>query len=255
MRMRSASLLLCAILKAGVAQDAAPTTEDLIHRAIAAQEAQFAKNWKFTFRQDAEHLPLDKNGNPGALSRKTFDVIRLEGDRYRKLILIDGQPPNAKLRKKIDADLEKARAERRKRSRLTAGAFKPDDVAQFERLYDNKVTGEEVISGRKTWRVESVGNSSDKPSNQEDQRFLSERRVTWFDQQDGFAIKYLEQFVRQDGALLPGSEIEREYGKHGEAWLPESYTMRYRTKEGRGEKRFHSYDFKKFDVESKIVDR
>ena len=34
----------------------------------------------------------------------------LEGDLYRKLILVDGNPPDAKLQKKIDAEIEKERA-------------------------------------------------------------------------------------------------------------------------------------------------
>ena len=66
--------------------------------------------------------------------------------------------------------------------------------------------------------------------------------------------------MRPTAGFLPGSEIEHELGKHGDAWLWDRMTVKYDLKmmavvRGRGETRFRYYDYKKFDVESKIVDR
>ena len=121
MRMRSSCLLLCIFLAPALAQDAAPSAETLLRNAITSERAQNAKDWKFTWREDEDKFPLDKNGKPLPESHRTFDNIMLEGEVYRKLILIDGKPPDPKLQQKIDADMEKERAARR--AHPAAGIF------------------------------------------------------------------------------------------------------------------------------------
>ena len=98
--MRSSCLLLCAFLSPALAQDAAPSAETLLRNAIAAEKAQNAKDWKFTWREDEDKFPLDKNGKPLPELHRAFDNIMLEGGVYRKLILIDGKPPAPKLQRK-----------------------------------------------------------------------------------------------------------------------------------------------------------
>jgi hypothetical protein len=80
----------------------------LLARAISSQKAQDAKGWKFTYREDQERSPLDEKP-----SNRTYDNIMLDGKLYRKLTLIDGKPPGAKLQKQVDAEMEKERAARR----------------------------------------------------------------------------------------------------------------------------------------------
>ena len=132
------------------------------------------------------------------------------------------------------------------------------DLDQIARMCDSKVTGEEMASGRMAWRVESLPKPDYKPANKDEEKFLSQRRVTWFDTREGVAIKYLEVFLRPTAGFQPGSEIEREFGKHGEAWLPDRTILRYDAKlygvvHGRGEARYRFYDYKKFEAESKIT--
>ena len=58
--------------------------EQLIQKAIAAHKAQEERGWKFTWREDQESR--DEKGQPAHPFLKTYDVIMLEGDTYRKLI-------------------------------------------------------------------------------------------------------------------------------------------------------------------------
>src|SRR5258707_1261174 len=102
-------LLLAAVLLQGNA----PSAEQLIQAAIAARKAQEDRGWKFTFREDQEQFNPDKSGKLVLEKTRTWDNIMLEGENYRKLLLIDGKPLDPKTQKKVDADLEKARAERR----------------------------------------------------------------------------------------------------------------------------------------------
>jgi hypothetical protein len=242
-----------------LAQDAAPSAETLLRNAIAAEKAQAGKGWKFTFREDEDKFQIDKNGKPLAETHNTYDNIMLEGELYRKLILIDGKPPDEKLQKKIDAEMEKERAARRAHPAQTGRhEVKTGDLEHIARLCDSKVTGEEPVSGRMAWRIESLPKAGYKPADKDEEKFLSARRVTWIDKEEGFAVKYLEVFIRPTAGFQPGSEIEREFSKHGDAWLRDSLILRYDVKlyavvHGRGESRYRCYDFKKFEVDSKIT--
>jgi len=256
--MRSSYFLLL-FLSPTLSQDAAPSAETLLRNAIAAEKAQADKGWTFTFREDEDKFPADKNGRPLPESHNAYDNIMLEGDLYRKLILIDGKPPDAKLQKKIDAEIEKERAARRAHPAQTGRhTVMVGDLDHIARLCDSRVSGEEAVSGRMTWRIESLPKAGYKPADKDEEKFLSARRVTWIDRQEGFAIKYLEVFLRPAAGFQPGSEIEREFGKHGDAWLRDRMILRYDVKlyavvRGRGESRWRYYDYKKFDVESKIT--
>jgi hypothetical protein len=258
MRMRSSYLLLFMFLSPALAQDAAPSAETLLRDAIAAEKAQADKGWKFTFREDEDKFPLDKNGKPLPESHSTYDNIMLEGDLYRKLILIAGKPPDEKLQKKINTDIEKERTARRAHPAQTGRhVVSVGDLDHITRLCDSKVTGEEAVSGRMAWRIESLPKAGYRPVDKDEEKFLTARRVTWIDEKEGFAIKYLEVFLRPTAGLQPGSEIEREFGKHGDAWLPDRMILRYDMRlyavvRGRGESRYRYYDYKKFEVESKI---
>lgn len=252
--------MLCAFLSPALAQDAAPSAETLLRNAIAAEKAQNAKDWKFTWREDEDKFPRDKNGKPLPELHRTFDNIMLEGEVYRKLILIDGKPPDPKLQKTIDAEMEKERAARRAHPAAATGRHevRVGDLEQIARMCDSKVTGQELVSGRKAWRVESLPKADYKPADKDEEKFLSARRVTWFDAQEGVAIKYLEVFLRPTAGFQPGSEIEREFAKHGDAWLRDQLILRYDMKvyavvRGRGEARYRFHDYKKFEAESSIT--
>jgi hypothetical protein len=134
------------------------------------------------------------------------------------------------------------------------------DLDQIVRMCDSTVTGQEMVSGRMAWRVESIPKPGYKPAGKEEEKFLNARRVTWFDSQEGAAVKFLEVFLRPTAGFLPGSEIERVFGKHGDAWLIDSLDLHYNTKlygvvRGQGVMHLRCYDYKRFDVESRIVDQ
>jgi hypothetical protein len=248
-----------AILGRALAQEAPPTAASLIAKAAALEKAQNDKDWKFTFREDEDKLPVDKKGNQLTPSHRTYDNIMLEGDLYRKLILIDGKPPEPKLQKNIEAEMERERAVRRTRSGTGRHEVNVGSLEQIARMCDSKVTGQEAVSGRMAWRVESQPKSDYKPAGKEEAKFLGARRVTWFDRQEGVALKYLEVFILPTAGFQPGSEIEREFAKHDDAWLMDRLVLRYNFKmmavvRGRGETRLRFYDFKKFTAESRIVE-
>lgn len=225
--MLRSALLLAAIVGRAFGQDA-PTAEALLQRAIDAGKAQAARGVKYTFREDEDRFPAGKNGKPLAEEHRTFDNIMLEGDNYRKLLLVDGKPPDPKLQKKIDAELERARAERRTHPQIHRHEVRLSGPEQIARMYDARVTGEEIVSGRKTWRIDAMPKPGYRPANEEERRALALHRTVWIDQEEGVAIKFLNVFLRDEQGFQTGSEIETSLAKHDDDWLADTLVLRYK---------------------------
>lgn len=237
---------------------ATPTADALLQRAIAIDKAQAARGARYTFHEDEDRRPTDKNGKPQPESRRTYENIMLEGDNYRKLVAIDGKAPDARTQKKIDAEMEKERAERKAHPEIRKHEVRVGGLDQIVKMYDPKLVGEETVSGRKAWRIDAAPKPDYRPANEEERRVLALRRTVWIDQQEGVAFKFLETFLKEAGGFQPGSEMEIELAKHGEDWLIDRFTLRYKAKvvvvHMYGETRIRYYDYKRFQAESRIVE-
>ena len=240
------------------AQTEPPSPKELIARAKSAQQAQDDRAWKYTYREDSDESQIDKNGQPMTPRRKTYEHIMLEGAEYKKLVLIDGKSLDAKTQKKIDTDLEKERANRRKHGVLPRfhREFDSSDLDLVDRFFEKKVTGEETVLGRRTWRMESEPRPGTyKPANTKEQQALATRQIYWFDQQDGMEVKEHIEFIRAANGFQPGTTIAVEFGKIGDDWLTDNVTFRPNLKLAFGiglREEVHSrfYDYKRFTVDS-----
>jgi len=243
------------------AQDSPPAAEKLIRSAAAAYTEQVARGWKYTYREDEEEFLVDKKRQRAPSPRKTYEIIMLEGEPYRKLLLVNGQPLDEPAQKKVDEDLEKARKERVQKSpRIVTKSFQCDlaGIEQVERIFDSRVTGEETVLGRKSWRVESVPKRGFHPATREERQTASTHRVTWIDEQDGVELKNLSTFFRAADNFQAGTQLEQEFGKVGADWLPATTVLRFDVTIGvmqhaYGETHIRDYDYKRFTVESRIV--
>ncbi|NDJ14935.1 MAG: hypothetical protein EBY17_27725 [Acidobacteriia bacterium] len=234
-----------------------PTAQRLIERAVEIHKAE--ANVKFTWREEQEQVHSDGKGGWQPVFKRSFDVIMLQGDTYKKLVLLDGKPLNAKTQKKVDADLAKTREERKKqqkssvlRKRLSVG-----DTEQLLKLFDNKLAGEEVVEGRATWKVESepkVGITAVTPA---EKSAMSSRRTTWFDKEAGVPVKRIDLTIRVNDGFQPGTEVAMTYAPLREQWLMTSLIARFDVKFAkvvrvRGEDRHQMLDYKRFEVESSL---
>jgi hypothetical protein len=231
---------------------ALPDPVQIIHTAVAANAAQAARKEKFTWRED--EVRNDEKGVPIKGFRRTYDVIMLEGDTYRKLITIDGGPLDAKMQKKVDEDMEKTR-QQRKSHRLFHVSISSGGLGDLEKFFDSKVTGEETVNGRKAWRVESEPKAGIKPANGEESDILSSRRVTWFDEGEGFELRRVTTYIRNTHHFQAGTQIEEEWSKVGDAWLSSSLLLRWHLKflpgiAPSGTSSYRYYDYKRFSSES-----
>lgn len=236
----------------------APTAQRLIERAVEIQKA--ASNVKFTWREEQEQVHSDGKGGWKPVFKKTFDVIMLEGDTYRKLVLLDGKSLDAKTEKKVQADLAKTREERKKqqKSSLLRKRMSVGDTEQLLKLFDNKLLGEEVVEGRATWKVESepkVGMTAVTPA---EKSAMSSRRTTWFDKEAGVPVKRIDLTIRANNSFQPGTEVEMTFAPVRDQWLITSLVARFDVKFAavirvRGEDRHRMLDYKRFEVETTLT--
>ncbi|MBY0502324.1 MAG: hypothetical protein K2X03_00340 [Bryobacteraceae bacterium] len=231
-----------------------PQPEALVRQAMAAKEAQQSKNWQFTWREDEEQRPLN-----GAVRASTYDVIMLEGETYRKKILVNGQPLDAKEQQRVDEDLAKTRAERQKRGRRAfTRTVSFGGLEELIPLFDLRLAGEETVGGRPAWKVIAEPKPNLKPKTPKETAALNSRRTLWFCQKEGVELQRLDQFLRATNGFQPGSEIEMQFGKMGEAWLIERLILRYRLKamavvRGQGETHYRYSNYQRFTAESTLI--
>jgi hypothetical protein len=237
---------------ATLARGATPEPVQLIHKAMEVRKTQDDRKWKFTWREEAEMR--DEKGRPLKPFHRTWDVIMLEGESYRKLVLIDGQPLDDAMQKKVDADIAKERELRRKHAFLNK-AVPFGGLGVLERLFDNKVVGEEMVGGRKAWKVESERKHGAKAASPNEEEILATRRTTWFDEEEGAELRRRAVYVRGIHSIKAGSFDELEWSKVGDAWLLATNYMHTWVSPAPG---FNSFgdvhyrymDYKRFSVES-----
>jgi hypothetical protein len=234
-------LVLVALAEVG-----SPDPAQLIRNAMAAGAVQDKKNEKFTFLEDEE-----REGE----KKRTYDNIMLEGANYRKLILIDGKPLDAKTAKKVEEDLEKTRQQRKRHQVGFHKEIQDSTLDQVARLFDSKVTGEEVINGRKAWRVESEPKPGVKGANSQEEEVLATRRVTWFDEEDGVEARSRSTYFRNVHQIQAGNEMEAESSKIGDTWHITSFRFHANIKffpgiGVKGDVLYRYREFKRFAVDT-----
>ncbi len=226
----------------------APTYTDVIERAIAAEKYQAAHAWKYTCREDNETWNFDSSGRRVHVQRMTYDHVMLEGGDYAKLILVNGKKLNTKAQKKVDAAMDVERTQRRLHGSTSSRFHYGGSLDKLLQLFDNRLTGEQTVSGRRAWRVESEPKAGYTPANREEEQLLAMRHVFWFDAEEGFEIKETGEFVRDAFSFPAGARLTMEWSRLGEAWIFDTMTFETRA----GGQTAHYYDYKRFSVDSLV---
>jgi len=248
-------IALMMMLAALAAADSYPDPAQLIERAMAARRAQDAKGWRYTWREEVEMR--DEKSRPLKPFQRTFDVIMPEGENYRKLVLIDGQPLDDAMKKKVEQDMEKERALRRKHEFMNK-VVPFGGLEDLERLFDNKVVGEQGMWGRKAWKVLSEPKKGVKAANGKEEEILATTRATWFDEEEGVEVRQTTYYVRGIHGIKPLSFDTLEWSKVGDAWLPS--TNRFRSEvspapgfRSFGDASYRYFDYKRFSADATFI--
>lgn len=210
---------VAALVAAFFVYEQAPTAADVLARAIEAEKKQGEIERQYAYTETKIETQIDKQGRPTSSETKTYEAVPLEGELYRKLVMIDGKPLSEKLQKKVDEELKKAKEERQKARRSSLRTIRRQaSLSGLERLADLYVN--EVVDDGEFWRVESKARVDAGKVSEAQKQAMCWDYTSWIDKKTGLRRKWRSVVVRPVNGFQPGSEVEFERGLGTEnVWL------------------------------------
>jgi hypothetical protein len=244
---------------------AADDANAILRRYLDAGKQNDEKAEQYAYVQDNAWFVPDKSGELKQNRSETLEVIFVEGQIYRKLIARNGKPIDAKEKAKVDKEMRETAEQRRKHrgwapdgGGITNGHSRADFGSGEEllTLFDNRVTGEEEIGGRKAWVIESTPRKDRPPANRHEKDVMSFGKKFWIDEAENEELRAVYTVVGDRLFLKPGSTTTIEFQKIDQAvWQPALVVVDARNtaaKIAQAEEIRYS-NFKKFDVQSTIT--
>jgi hypothetical protein len=254
-------VLLLAVAPLWAADDA-----NTIRRFIDAQKLNDEKAKNYTYVEEAVWFTRDKAGKLHQNRSETNEIVLIEGSKYRKLVARNGKPIGAKDQARVDKEMREAAEERRRHppaptgGKISSGHDNADLGTNEEllTLYDNRVTGEEQIGGRKAWVIESAPQTGHAPANEHESDALNFNKKLWIDEAEFVMLRAVYTVTGDRIFAKPGSAISFELEKiNQEVWQPSLLALEIRWgKIGSAEPprtEYHYSKFQKFDVQSTIT--
>ncbi|MGH9646309.1 MAG: hypothetical protein ACRD4E_05770 [Bryobacteraceae bacterium] len=251
---------------AAFAQPPQPDAVELFLRSARAEKANSEKANQYAYREYRVTREIDKNGKESNRQTETWDVIGLEGSTYRKLILRNDQPLDAKEQKREDQRLAEETA-RRKGQKRRKGLFSftfnygvqslpPERTVA---LFDLQFKGEEEVDGRAAYVVEATPKANAHPANANEKENLNYRLKMWIDREDQVRSRGESEVIGEHSRMQKGSVIEAINARNeAGVWLPKETGFRFNLKilkmgNVRGDLRLTFSDYMKFQVDSQVV--
>lgn len=176
----------------------------------------------------------------------------------------NGKPLDAKEKAKVDKDMRETAEHRRKHPAwadgggITNGHARADFGSDEELLtiFDNRITGEEGIGGRRAWVIESTPRQDRPPANRHEKDVASFSKKLWIDEAENEVLLAVYTVIGEHIYVKPGSTFTFDFQKINEdAWLLTQFVGEARNTMlqvvERVEIRYSN--FKKFDVQSTIT--
>jgi hypothetical protein len=253
-------LLLLTVLPLWAADDA----NEILRRYLEADKQNDAKAEQYAYVEDYVWFVRDKNGELKQNRSKTCEVIFVEGLAYEKLVSRNSKPLDAKEKAKVDRQMHQTAEQRRKHRTWPDGGgavvnghrtdFGSDE--ELLTLFDNRLTGEEEVGGRKAWVIESTPRKDRTAANRHEKDVTSFSKKFWIDETENAELRASYTVIRDNSYLKSGSTFVVDLQKvNQDAWLPGAVVAELRDTMSRVALReeIHYSNFKKFDVQSTIT--
>ena len=250
-------------LVAGVALRAEDSlsAEDILKRYIEERKANLPRARQYTLTNKETHIFFDGKGEEKSRSSKTFDVVFLEGDTYRKLIARDDKPLSAGEAAKVEKEMQKTAEERRKGTAVFSTS-RNISIASDEDLFTLhtcKIAGQEEIEQRKTWVVQCDPRAGLVAENPSEKEKLTTSRRLWIDEKQYALVKFVDTVLEGNPLETPGSTTTVKFALiNNDAWLEISLVIdghlhfaKFIKPKVRTE--YVNSNFKKFDVQSTVT--
>ena len=254
---------------------AADDPKEILRRAlyVNAHNEEVALNYTYLLRQ--ENRALDGDGKVKHVESSTWDITRVEGSAYRRLVQKNDKPLPPKeeqeQRVKLEKSIEQRRSEtpEQRTERLAAAERRvkkrEQELSEVPDAFDLRILTEEMVGGEPAWIIEGTPHPGYKPKSKTSTYFLKIKGRIWIAKRDYQPIKIEAESTDtiSIGAFLvrlsKGVHLGVEFSwVNGEVWLPKrvSITGSARVLLVKGfhidsEMAFSNY--KKFVAESRVV--
>lgn len=270
--MRKFLIAACCLLPLFGAED----PKELVRRALSAYTADDAAQRQYTYLQREDIRILGGGGDLKRHELRTYDVTLLEGSPYKRLVKRDDRPlspeEDRQQQEALGRSIQQRRAESPEERRQRIAEFerkrqeRRGDLNEVANAFDFTLVGDDTIDGVPAWVVEGTPRAGYKARSKSAAYFGKLKGRIWISKADNHVMKM--DAVTLDtiaiGAFLirfgQGGHIAIEFAHvNNDAWLPKHVLLtgsaRVLLLKGYHLDADYSFsDYKKFTVESRVVD-
>ena len=233
----------------------------------AGEKANTEKTRDYAWRSYKVSTQFDKDGKESSRRTESWEVIGLEGSAYRRLMLRDDKPLPPAEQKREDERLARETAKRKsenseqRRKRLFSTTYTLGFRAErMKDLYDLKYVKDDAVDGRPAWVVEGLPKAELHPTDANDRELLNYKVTAWVDREDHVASRVVLEVIGEHSRMRKGTVFDAEdFRNEAGAWLAKSVHIRFQIRvfkmvDVRGEDNETFSDYRRFQVDSKIVE-
>jgi hypothetical protein len=255
-----------------LAERTSPSLDEILQRSLDRELRNLALLEKYIYDERQLQYVVDGKGARRMNEDQTAEVHMVAGSRIEKLIARNGRELTGKDKEKADREFDKAVAKARntsaeKRAKQEAEFRKRRDEARRELLpgFAWRLDGEEVISGRKAWKVWGEPKPGFRFRTDGGKIFAKTRGHLWIDQQD-YTWSRIDVEVFDTisfgwflARLQKGTRARLEQNRiNDEIWLPKTveanFQARFLGAMVRRALQVNYSNYRKFSTDMRIVD-
>lgn len=270
------AVLLAVVAAVSLGQDAARANlPAIIQNAFHNQERNEKQSENYNYQERSVVRTLAGDGSVKKTEIRTYDVLWLEGSRWRRLIARDDQPLSADEERKVAEKFEKETAKRRNQSasdrekRLEREAKQREETEELIGAvldaYDFQVAGHDTVSGIPCLMIDAKPKASFKPHDRITNLLAHLAGRMWITEQDNQLVKVEAEALDNIrfgwflATLGKGTRLTFEQVRvNDEVWLPSHTAVRVNAralfKKLNLEQEATFSGYKKFRVETKVTD-
>jgi hypothetical protein len=221
-RLALAAALLCFVAGTlpAAAQDSVPSGPAL-QALLVRMQSNMARNGvlaeQYTSVEEWHNQNWDKSGKKTDDESAKYENVFVEGLPYQHKVEEDGKPLTGKAAAKEQQRYDKAVEERKhmtlnqKRSFFHSNVNFSLPLNYLASLFDNRVTGEAEIDGRKTFVVESTPKPGAKPANAAEKSALNFGETTWIDEEADMPVRVVAVVLKNTKIMQKGMSLRLDW--------------------------------------------
>jgi hypothetical protein len=274
-----ASLALCVLLTAPRSASQSTGMSAELQSLLERMHQNILANGKlaepYTSDELWHNLNFDKHGKKTVDESARYENMFVEGLRYRRKVESNGKPLKGKEAEEEQKRYDKAVAERRemttdeKRHLMHTSFHSSLPSFWLDKLFDNRVTGHEVIDGRDALVVESTPRTDVHPTADIEKSALDWKETTWIDIADAMPARFVAELLKDRAHMDKGMTIRMEFQRivdqpatddrrEQSVWLPRrslsTFTGKMLWFNSTGTTEQTYTDFKKFRVDMRLLE-